>query len=69
MSRVIVYDIMPELFNTLCYSLFVIVIYFLYFMLVLSIYCIVVSLLLFNPSIDKPSICNMSLAPHASISS
>ena len=34
-----------------------------------SIYCIVVSLLLFSPSIDKPCICNMSLAPPASISS
>ena len=28
-----------------------------------SIYCIVVSLLLFSPSIDKPRIVNMSLAP------
>ena len=34
-----------------------------------SIYCIVVSLLLFSPSIDKPCICDMSLAPPASISS
>ena len=31
-------------------------------MLVFSIYCIVVSLLLFSPSIDKPRIVNMSLA-------
>ena len=37
-------------------------------MLVFSIYCIVVSLLLFSPSIDKPCIVNMSLAPPASIS-
>ena len=44
--------------------------YSLCFMLVFfSIYCIVVSLLLFSPSIDKPCICNMSLAPPASISS
>ena len=33
------------------------------------IYCSVVSLLLFSPSIDKPCFCNMSLAPPASISS
>ena len=32
------------------------------------IYCSVVSLLLFSPSIDKPCFCNMSLAPPASIS-
>ena len=38
------------------------------FMLVYSIYCIVVSSLLFSPSIDKPCTCNMSSAPPASIS-
>ena len=32
-------------------------------------YCIVVSLLLFSPSIEKPCICNMSLVTPASISS
>ena len=37
-------------------------------MLVYSIYCIVVSSLLFSPSIDKPCTCNMSSAPPASIS-
>ena len=38
------------------------------FMLVYSIYCIVVSSLLFSPSTDKPCTCNMSPAPPASIS-
>ena len=33
------------------------------------IYCSVVSLLFFSPSIGKPCFCNMSLAPPASISS
>ena len=38
------------------------------FMLVYSIYCIVVSSLLFSPSIDNLCTCNMSSAPPASIS-
>ena len=38
------------------------------FMLVYSIYCIVVSLLLCSPAIDKPCTFKMSLAPPASIS-
>ena len=33
------------------------------FMLVYSIYCIVVSSLLFSPSVDKPGTFNMSSAP------
>ena len=33
------------------------------FMLVYGIYCIVASLLLFSPSIDKPCTCNMCSAP------
>ena len=42
--------------------------YFPCVMLVYSIYCIVVSSLLFSPSIDKPCTCNRSSAPPASIS-
>ena len=38
------------------------------FMLVYSIYCVVVSSLLFSPSIYKSCTCNMSSAPPASIS-
>ena len=57
-----------KLFNTLGYPLFLIDTYLPCCMLVYSIYCIVVSLLLFSPSIDKPCTCNMSSAPPASIS-
>ena len=44
-----------------------VVIYSLCFMLVYSIYCIVVSLLLFSLSIDKPCICKYFLSSPASI--
>ena len=57
-----------KLFNTLGQSLFVIVTSLPCFMLVYSIYCIVLSSLLFSPSIDKPCTCNMSSALPASIS-
>ena len=58
-----------------CFYLFVrslvscvILMYLPCFMLVYSIYCIVVSSLLFNPPVDKPCTGNMSSAPPASIS-
>ena len=57
-----------KLFNTLGQPLFVIVTSLPCFMLVYSIYCIVLSSLLFSPSIDKPCTCNMSSASPASIS-
>ena len=57
-----------KLLNTLGQPLFVIVTYLPCFMLVYSIYCIVLSSLLFSPSIDKPCTCNMSSALPASIS-
>ena len=49
-----------KLFNTLSQPLFVISMYLFCFMLVYSIYCIVVSSLLFSPTTDKPCTCKMS---------
>ena len=52
-----------------CLMVSAVVIYSLCFMLVYSIYCIVVSLLLFSLSIDKPCICKYFLSSPASIDS